>query len=192
MVAEIGSRHYDTYVHESYERQVRISNSFDEDDIRPICEELLKLNAENHEPIVLIIDSNGGDYYPGEKLITVIENLTSPVYGLVSGICYSTAFLNLQSCKRKWALPNAMFLFHNNWKIIHIKTTADTEIRILTGMLEIEIAKRARVRERIISRMHVHLPRYTENEILALMREEKRMGTEEALSRGFIDEIVHI
>lgn len=67
---------------------------------------------EQRTPIRLIIASGGGDLEVEKTLSSIIEFSETPVYGIAIGICASAASMIYLSCHKRFALPNATFVFH--------------------------------------------------------------------------------
>ena len=178
------------FANDEYLRKIYLGNDFSPKVLTKVSNRLIQLDAFNHEPIVLEIDSNGGDFQSAHELAMLIQKLDAPVYGLVVGNCYSSAFHILQACHLRLALPMASLAFHNNFKIVVIKTTADMNLDVVMGMLQNEKQQRSESRMLVLRMMQERNPFYTEDELLQMMREERLLTAEGALGKGFIDEIV--
>ena len=63
-------------------------------------------------PIRIIIDSAGGLVQMTFVIADIIKMSKTPVYGYAFGACCSGASIIYLSCHRRFALPNANFLFH--------------------------------------------------------------------------------
>ena len=70
------------------------------------------LPTEERKPIRIIIASGGGDLEIEKTLNSIIEFSATPVYGIAIGICASAASMIYLSCHKRFALPNATFVFH--------------------------------------------------------------------------------
>ena len=68
--------------------------------------------VEERKPIRLFIFSPGGDLDSTESIISTIKLSKTPVWGMALGIVASAASLIYLSCHRRFALPNAYFIFH--------------------------------------------------------------------------------
>lgn len=68
--------------------------------------------VEERQPIRLIIASGGGDLEIEKTLNSIIEFSKTPVHGIAIGICASAASMIYLSCHKRYALPNATFVFH--------------------------------------------------------------------------------
>lgn len=70
-------------------RTLVLNTEVDGEAVDLILNKLQELNANNHEPIVLLLDSPGGSVFDGARLISFIEASPSPVYTVVIGLCAS-------------------------------------------------------------------------------------------------------
>lgn len=68
--------------------------------------------VEQRQPIRIIIASGGGDLEVEKTLSSIIEFSETPVYGIAIGLCASAASMIFLSCHKRFALPNATFVFH--------------------------------------------------------------------------------
>lgn len=83
--------------------RIQFWNSEDEYDSRAI---------EDRIPIQIYIDSPGGLITTSFQIIDAIKNSKTPVVTVVTGTAYSGAFFILTAGHRRYAFPNATFLFH--------------------------------------------------------------------------------
>jgi ATP-dependent Clp protease protease subunit len=79
-----------------------------------IIAQLLYLDTLNSEPILLIINSPGGDADAGFAILDIIRILKSPVKTLANGIAASAATVVLLASKKelRFATKNARLLIH--------------------------------------------------------------------------------
>jgi ATP-dependent Clp protease protease subunit len=68
--------------------------------------------AYNAKPIELYINSYGGDLYAALGAISVIESASTPVHTIVTGSAMSAGFLISISGKRRFAMGNSTFMYH--------------------------------------------------------------------------------
>lgn len=97
-----------------------------------IATAMLLLDLESADPIRLDIDSNGGDANVAMYIGDVIRSLRSPVIGVDVGFAASSAFVVLQACDVRAALPNARLMFHPVTSKIEIDQP-DLRFRIAHG-----------------------------------------------------------
>jgi ATP-dependent protease ClpP protease subunit len=64
------------------------------------------------EPIILDIDTVGGDLEPSIDLFFALEESKNMVLGVVNTTAYSAGFIILQGCKIRYASPRATFRLH--------------------------------------------------------------------------------
>lgn len=143
-----------------------------------IATAMLLLDLESAEPIRFDIDSAGGDANAAMYLGDVIRSLRSPVVGVDVGYAASAAFVILQACDERVALPNARLMFHPvtskievdqpdlRFRIAHSKRLHEQGLKDLEGRSKQPVAK---------------LRRWA--------RMERMFTAGEALELGFIDRI---
>lgn len=155
------------------------------DDIAPdkrydIEAALLLLDNESTAPIKLVIDSPGGSLRDARHLHDLIRlTLRSTVHGIVTGKAHSSAFLLLQGCDHRSAVPSATFLFHgNNLGDLRIDQPDRDEIIAKLEGLFIDSLKI------IAARSGQPIRKLRE-----WSREERMFNAKEALKLGFIDSI---
>lgn len=68
--------------------------------------------VEDRKPIKIFFHSQGGDLDVGEILTSIIKLSRTPVYGIALGMVASAASIVYLGCHRRFALPNAYFIFH--------------------------------------------------------------------------------
>lgn len=86
------------------------------DDVVP---SILKWNKEDKDieiskrkPIRIFFSSPGGSLDVEETIVSIIKLSKTPVYGIAIGLVASAASLIYLSCHKRYALPNAYFIFH--------------------------------------------------------------------------------
>lgn len=103
-----------------YSRTLYISEEITLETINHIIMLIHKYNRDDGDlpvderiPIVLYIDTQGGELYRGFSLIGAIENSITPVVGVVEGgICMSMGIPLFLSCHYRMASSHATFLYH--------------------------------------------------------------------------------
>ncbi len=78
----------------------------------PLADELLRLGRIADKPILLVIDSPGGDSNAADALHTVINLIQAPVIGLVATRACSAGCEILQACRVRLAFPSSALLVH--------------------------------------------------------------------------------
>lgn len=69
-------------------------------------------SIKDRQPIKLYFYSPGGDLDVEETLVSMIKLSKTPIYGYALGMVASAASLIYLSCHKRFALPNAYFIFH--------------------------------------------------------------------------------
>ena len=79
-----------------------------------IISQLIYLDTINSEPILMVINSPGGDADAGFAILDIIRAIKSPVKTLANGIAASAATVVLLASKKEWrfATKNARLLIH--------------------------------------------------------------------------------
>lgn len=68
--------------------------------------------VEERKPIQIFFSSPGGSLDVQDTLVSMIKLSKTPVYGYALGMVASAASLIFLSCHKRFALPNAYFVFH--------------------------------------------------------------------------------
>ncbi len=152
-----------------------------------IAEQIMEFNridrdlpAEERKPIRLYINSPGGDLIEGMALISVMKLSKTPITTINIGQWCSMAFLIGITGDRRLSLPNATFLMHDGTSGAFGSTSKVQD--------QIEFEKR--FEQEVVKRHVLEHSTMKEVDYNALARVELYMLPEDALERGFIDEIV--
>jgi ATP-dependent Clp protease protease subunit len=70
------------------------------------------LPVDARQPIKIFFNSPGGDLDIEESLVSMIRLSKTPVYGFALGMVASAASLIFLATHKRYALPNAYFIFH--------------------------------------------------------------------------------
>jgi len=95
-------------------RTVLISGGVDDKLAEKVIAQLLILNAENHDPIRVMITSQGGHVDSGFAIHDMLRFIESPVITIGAGWVASIAVPILFGApkERRYSLPNTRFLLH--------------------------------------------------------------------------------
>lgn len=144
-------------------------------------------------PLVIDIDSIGGSRKGGMHFTKVIAEYPADVYGLVTGVCNSSAFLVLQSCHTRLALPDATLTPHNNTLVLgDVAFTPDDDHEVFGDLAKHIIEHLQQRRVEVATRLQARLKHFTVEEVIGLMKRMPKFTAEEALAQGLIDEIVRV
>ena len=89
------------------------------DTLLSIVSKIIEWNREDRclpitgrKPIKIFFHSPGGELDVEETLVSIIRLSKTPIYGFALGMVASAASLIYLSCHKRFALPNAYFIFH--------------------------------------------------------------------------------
>ena len=95
-------------------RTILLTGGVDDKLARRVCERLLALSAESHDPILLVVSSPGGHVESGDMIHDMIKFVPAPVKILGTGWVASAGALIYCAAERenRFCLPNTRFLLH--------------------------------------------------------------------------------
>jgi len=145
---------------------------------------LLTLSQKNSDPILLIVNSTGGELTDGLAMVDLIQAVAAPVHSLVTGLCCSAATLFASCCCKRYAFPSSFFLIHE----LARGTLPETKFS--------EVVEDTKVMKDMMHRMLAIYKRSTGAPIAQIrtdLKESKWLTAKGALTygkRGLIDQIV--
>jgi len=97
-------------------RTLLLEGSITERKLKDLRNRMLLLESQDPDiPIRLEIDCPGGDTFPALHFCDFLElRLRTPVHGVVSGLCASSATFVLLHCTERSGFPNSRFLIHSS------------------------------------------------------------------------------
>lgn len=172
----------DVYSRLLMDRILFLSGNIDGDNMDILVAQMLFLDAQNHNPIHLYINSGGGECYSGLELVSVMRYIQSPVYTTVLGIAASMAAVIASNGEKghRRALPYSRFMIHQPSSGIGFSTFRDQEIHLR----EMESLKKDLYE--ILAENSGH----TMEEMEALCDRDNWMKPAEAIKLGFLDGVV--
>jgi ATP-dependent Clp protease protease subunit len=95
-------------------RTVLVSGAVDDKLAEKVIGQLLLLDAENHDPIRVVVTSQGGHVDSGLAIHDMLRFIESPVIAIGAGWCASIAVPILFGApkERRFALPHTRFMLH--------------------------------------------------------------------------------
>lgn len=138
------------------------------------------IKPEKRKPIRLYINSPGGDLVEGMALLSAIKLSKTPVYTINMGQWASMSFLIGIAGHKRFSLPNTTFLMHDGTSGAFGSTSKVQDRIEFEKRFETEVIKK-----HVLAHSNMKAVDYD-----ALARVELYMLPEDALERGFIDEIV--
>ncbi|HVU98346.1 MAG TPA: ATP-dependent Clp protease proteolytic subunit [Puia sp.] len=163
------------------ERIVYLGTAIEENVANLVVAQLLYLDSENHNPIMLYLNSPGGIVYGGFAIYDTMRKVKSPVATVAMGFCGSmaTVLLTAGTHGQRYALPHAT---------IHMHPTGGGA-KGYTEDVRIAYKEQERLQNQIfhlIGKFSGH----TREEIEEMFRRDRFMNAEEARQYGLIDEIL--
>jgi len=95
-------------------RTVIVAGQVDESLAEKVVAQLLVLDGDSHEPIRVIVTSQGGHVDSGYAIYDVLRYIESPVITIAAGWVVNIGVPILMGAekKRRYSLPNTRFLLH--------------------------------------------------------------------------------
>lgn len=131
-------------------------------------------------PIRLHINSPGGEVYAAMGFVDTIPLIQSAVHSIVSGFAASAATLMSVACDRRMILPNSFMLIHQITAYIGWGHLSD---------IQDEAAQIERMTETLVG-LYASRTRLDIEAIREMLKRETYISASEAVSMGFVDEIL--
>lgn len=114
-------------------RNILISEDIDSSSVKSAINKIMDINYDDdlkeqdykdwiREPIILFINSNGGNAYDSFALADIIKTSKTPVYTVAIGWCMSGGLLIYMAGKKRFIGENATLMFHDVTSWVHDKT----------------------------------------------------------------------
>lgn len=108
------------YLEDLGDRLFYLDSDVTSDILHTVTMQIYKINGIDYDvpidertPIVLVINSHGGNVEDGIGLMDAIIQSKTPVIGVCVGYAMSMAFAIYSVCHERIAMPNAIFMFHD-------------------------------------------------------------------------------
>lgn len=138
------------------------------------------IDTKERKPIIIYINSPGGDINEGFPVIAAIELSKTPVHTVNVGQWSSMAFLIGIAGHKRFALPYTTFLMHDGSDFMYGSG----------NKVQDEAKFSERYKDEIIEKHILRYSNMSEENYTQLKRVEYYMLPEDALKHGFIDQIV--
>ena len=114
-------------------RNILISEEIDSSSVKVAINKIMDINYDDdlkeqdykdwvREPIMLFINSNGGNAYDSFALADIIKTSKTPVYTIAIGWCMSGGLLIFMVGKKRFVGENATLMFHDVTGWVNDKT----------------------------------------------------------------------
>ncbi|NIZ40031.1 ATP-dependent Clp protease proteolytic subunit [Entomospira entomophila] len=163
-------------------RSIIVSGQVNSELAEKIVKQLLVLDAQNHDPIMLYIDSPGGSIDSGFAIFDTVRILESPVYTIVMGLAASMGAMILLSTPKERRLG-----FANSRYLIHQPLIGG--IRGVATEIEIHAKEMLKYREKI----NIIISEETGQSIDKVQKDTDRdfwLNAEEAIEYGLISRVI--
>lgn len=165
---------------DNLQRSIRLFGEINYDLANHAISNLLAFAGENTSPILMLINSPGGDIYSTFGIVDVMSNIRAPVITMACGSAMSGAALILAagSSQLRFATPNTRIMIHSV-----AATIEDSYDRLKNEMKEIELLQ---------NRFADLLSLYTKQSIDVIKKDTSKdfyMSAKEAKAYGLIDNI---
>lgn len=174
------------YLKDLKQRKLFLNTDVNQCSVHEFVKHILQFNREDfgidpaqRKPILLYINSNGGEVDAGFALIDAIQNSKTPIYTINLGFQYSMGFLIGIAGHKRFATKNAKFLMHDGSNFIYNSGAKAQD------QMEFNKKVEDRVKRYILSRGSL-----SEEEYDSKLRVEWYMFADEAKEKGFVDLIV--
>lgn len=168
------------------DRRIFIDEDIDQYVVTNIVRALLNINSEdkyidveNRIPVIIYLNSNGGDVDAGFELIDVIMQSKTPIYIINLGYCYSMGFLIYIAGHKRYAAENATFLIHDGSSYVSNSTSKARDVMNFLSAIE------DRTKAYLLKRTNITAEEYDSKQ-----RQEWYMFADEAKKYGIVDYII--
>lgn len=174
------------YLKDLQQRKLFLTEDINQYSVADIVKHIMQLNKEDYglepekrQPILLYLNSDGGEVDPGFELIDVICNSKTPVYTINLGYQYSMGFLIGLAGHKRFATPNAKFLMHDGSNLAY---NSGAKVQ---DQMEFQRRVERRIKQYILSKSKL-----TAEEYDSKFRVEWYLFADEAKEKGFVDFII--
>lgn len=173
---------------ELQERRLFLVDEISDDTVTPIVKAIMRYNIEDkgkekeeRKPIILYLDTVGGEVTSGYRLIDTIVWSKTPVHIVNMGTCYSMGFYIFIAGDVRYASKNARFLLHDG------TTGCSNSTGKARDFIEFNDRVESRIRDDVLTWTNITKDIYDSK-----IRTEWYMFADEAKSLGIVDKIVGI
>lgn len=130
-------------------------------------------------PIILLVNSYGGDAYAALGMVDVIKNSVCPIYTVCIGTAQSAGALILAAGTKRFSTKNSRIMLHQH---------VNYEAELTRAEMEIVHAESERLHKQMVS-IWMELTGLTKARVEKLLNKDTYLTTEEAKKLHIIDEI---
>lgn len=174
------------YLREYQDRKHFITDVIDAVTTEDLCKAIMQYNKDDagidpdkRKPIMIYLDTPGGDVSAGLRVIDIIQASKTPVYIVNIGICYSMGFMIYIAGHKRFASRNATFLMHDG------SVSASGSASKTRDLMEFNNRVDERLRDMVLALTSISAELYDNKS-----RTEWYMFAEEAKELGVVDSIL--
>jgi ATP-dependent Clp protease protease subunit len=142
------------------------------------------LNTVSEKPIIIIMDSPGGDWYHSLAIYDIIKSTRCHITIIAVGYCCSAGSVVLQAADLRVISPSCMFLIHDG------TTELSDHTRNVESQAQQSKLDRKRMYEIYEGKMKEKNPKITIKQIEKLCTIDKIYSPQEAIDVGLADELL--
>ena len=160
-------------------RQLFLQEEIDLETAQRLCKQLFALDTVNHQPIMLYIDSPGGDPSAGISIINAMRTIESSIVTIITGEACSTASDISIAGDKRVCYDTSTWMSHD----LHAEVEGKS----------IALKDQAVYIENYTKMLYDHLRKYTdlsEKDILKSKHGELYLFADDMLDKGIVDEII--
>lgn len=148
-----------------------------------VLSHILLMNLEStRKPIILLLNTGGGDMYSAFGLIDVIRSSKAKIYTVCIGMAASAGAMILAAGHKRFALPSTQIMIHCHWQ-------AYNEPSVLTHHDLLIEAKQSEYLFKLNSEYYMKVTGQSEEIVKAMLARDTWMSPTEAKALNVIDEI---
>lgn len=182
IVETVNYSYEDLLIIDSYEnRELYLDGEINQGSIQQIIFHINRYNRIDKDvpedvrvPIILYINSPGGDTTAGFSVVDMIVNSKTPVYTVNLGMCDSMAFYIFIAGAKRYSMPHSEFLLHDG-STVYANSTAKVKDRVDFEMNQLE----KMFKEHVLKYTYLSSKEYDKNyrkEYYFLPKEAKEIG----------------
>ena len=160
-------------------RIIRIPGEIEPEIADEVMANLLEMDDEGHKPIMLYINSPGGEVVSGLQIIDTMYAIKSDVITINTGMCASMGAVILSAGNKRMSLPHARVMIH--------QVSAGTQGKVFDMKAAFEETERI---NKVTMSMLAENCGKTYDELIEMTHVDKWMDAEAAFKFGIIDEII--
>lgn len=165
-------------------RFVTFIGEVDDSNVENAAKNIIFLDTLSDDPIILYLNTPGGDVYSGLALYDTIKACRSHVTILATGSLMSMGTIILQAADERHLTPNCRTLLHHGW------AGAEGNYKDFVAAATDAKALAERTSEILLAKIREKKPRYTSKQLDKLLTVDKYMWPKEFVDMGLADKIV--